>query len=229
MAKIFSPDDKDLNKSPRVTRERAFSDVDLTLDARVAPTYSSGDGDVLRKVDAAAVKQSLKNLLLTNRFEKPFRPAFGGDLGGLLFEMMDETTADKMIQQIRASVKRFEPRAIITNLKIVATPDYNQISVVIEFRVVNSQVSDTLRIKIADGGGAIPVVLPVTATPVPDEILLSEAGSRLLTFDGLLLRTDELGIIPGAILTVYDPLEFQLLTEDPNPALNELVLINEDA
>ncbi len=219
MAKIFSPDDKDPNKSPRVTRERTFSDVDLTLDARIAPTYASGDGDVLRKTDAAAVKQSLKNLLLTNRFEKPFRPAYGGDLGGLLFEMMDETTADKMIQQIRSAVKRFEPRAIITNLKIVATPNYNEISVVIEFRVVNSQVSDTLRIKIADGGGALPVVLPVTTTPAPDEILLSEAGSRMLTFDGLLLRTDELGIIPGAILTVPD--EVQLLTQ------GEIVLIVE--
>jgi phage baseplate assembly protein W len=223
MAKIFSPEDGNLSKSARVTRERTFSDVDLTLDARIAPTYSSGDGDVLRKTDAAAVKQSLKNLLLTNRFEKPFRPAFGGDLGSLLFEMMDTTTADKMIQQIRSSVKRFEPRAIITNLKIVATPDYNEISVVIEFRIVNSQVSDTLRIKLSDQGGVLPVVLPVTATPVPDEIILSEAGNRLLTFAGLLLRTDELGILDGAILTVGTNGDVQLLTQDEKVILSEQV------
>ena len=161
--------------------------------------------------------------MLTNRFEKPFRPAFGGDLSSLLFEMMDTTTADKMIQQIRASVKRFEPRAIITNLKIVATPDYNEISVVIEFRIVNSQVSDTLRIKLSDQGGVLPVVLPVTATPVPDEIILSEAGNRLLTFDGLLLRTDELGILDGAILTVGTNGDIQLLTQNEEVILSEQV------
>lgn len=220
MAKIFSNEDKDLNKSPRVVREREYSDIDLSLDARVAPTYSSGDGDILRKTDAAAVKQSIKNLLLTNRFEKPYRPNFGGNLGGLLFELMDENTADLMIGQIRAAIERYEPRAKITNLKIVATPDYNSVSVQIEFRIVNTQFSDALRVKLTETPAAAAIVPPVTKDPEPDEILKTESGSRLLTFSNLLLRADELDIIDGAILTVPD--EVQLLTED------EIVLIKED-
>jgi len=220
MAKIFSNEDKDLNKSPRVVREREYSDIDLSLDARVAPTYSSGDGDILRKTDAAAVKQSIKNLLLTNRFEKPYRPNFGGNLGGLLFELMDENTADLMIGQIRAAIERYEPRAKITNLKIVATPDYNSVSVQIEFRIVNTQFSDALRVKLTETPAAAAILPPVTKDPEPDEILKTESGSRLLTFSNLLLRADELDIIDGAILTVPD--EVQLLTED------EIVLITED-
>ena len=94
---------------------------------------------------------------------------------------MDENTTDLMINQIRAVIERFEPRVKVLSLKIVATPDYNSVSVVIEFRVINSQVSDTLRVKITDTPAA-PVVLPVTPTPEPDEIILSELGQRLVTF-----------------------------------------------
>ena len=158
--------------------------------------------------------------MLTNRFEKPYRPNFGGNLGGLLFELMDENTADLMINQIRAAIERYEPRARVTNLKIIATPDYNTVSVQIEFRIVNTQVSDALRIKLTDTPAAAPVVPPVTVDPTPDEILLTETGSRLLTFSNLLLRADELGILDGAILTVPD--EVQLLTQD------ERILIKED-
>jgi hypothetical protein len=69
----------------------------------------------------------------------------------------------------------------------------------------------------------LPVVLPVTATPVPDEIILSEAGNRLLTFAGLLLRTDELGILDGAILTVGTNGDIQLLTQNEEVILSEQV------
>ena len=214
MAKIFSNEDGNQNRSNRVIRERVFSDVDLTLDARIAPTYSNGDGDVLRKTDAASVKQALKTLLLTNRFEKPYRPLFGGNLGGLLFEMVDEDTADLMISRIKAAVDRYEPRAKITNLKIVGTPDYNSISVVLEFRIVSSNVSDTLRIKLTDTPAAAAVVPPVTPEVLPDEIIKTEAGERLLTFDNFLLRADELDILDGAILTVPDAVQILTQNED---------------
>jgi len=87
--------------------------------------------------------------------------------------------------------------------------------------VINSQVSDTLRVKITETPAAAPVILPVTPTPEPDEIVLSEAGQRLVTFGNLLLRVDELGILDGAILKPED--EQQLLTQD------ELILLVEQS
>jgi phage baseplate assembly protein W len=214
MAKIFSSEDGNLSRSNRVVRERLYSDIDLSLEARIEPTYTDGDGDILVKTDAASVKQSIKNLLLTNRYEKPYRPQFGGDLGGLLFELMDGNTGDIMVSRIKSAIQRYEPRAKILDLKIVATPDYNSVSVVLEFRIVNSQVSDQLRIRLTDTPAAAAVVLPVTPAVEPDEILLTTEGERLVTLGGDLLRADELGVLPGSLLTVGDPDAFSLLTED---------------
>jgi len=212
MAKVFSRDDGNLNSSIRVTRNRLYSDIDLSLDARLAPTYSSGDGDILRKTDAASVKQSIKTLLLTNRFEKPYQPGFGANLSELLFELIDETTGDEMIDRIINAIETYEPRAKILDLAVNASPNYNTVSVVLEFRVVNTQISDTLKVKLTESPAAATPVLPVTPEVLPDEIIKTENNERLLTFDNLLLRADELGLVDGAILTV--PEENQLLTQE---------------
>jgi len=212
MAKVFSTEDVKQNNSIRVLRERLYSDIDLTLDARIAPEFSSGDGDVLRKTDLASVKQSIKTLLMTNRYEKPYRPDFGGDLGGLLFELMDENTGDLMIKRIKTAIQAYEPRAKVLDLKITANPNSQAVTVYLEFRVINTQFSDTLRIKLTDTPVAATPILPVTPDVVPDEILKTEQNERLLTLDNVLLRTDELGLVDGAILTV--PFEDQLLSQD---------------
>ena len=212
MAKVFSTEDVKQNNSIRVLRERLYSDIDLTLDARIAPEFSSGDGDVLRKTDLASVKQSIKTLLMTNRYEKPYRPDFGGDLGGLLFELMDENTGDLMIKRIKTAIQAYEPRAKVLDLKITANPNSQAVTVYLEFRVINTQFSDTLRIKLTDTPAAATPILPVTPDAVPDEILRTEQNERLLTLDNVLLRTDELGLVDGAILTV--PFEDQLLSQD---------------
>ena len=75
MAKrAFSIEDGVLNSGTLVTaRNRVFKDIDLSIAKKPS-------GDIFKKQDAAAVKQSVKNILLTNRNEKPFTPNFGGDL-----------------------------------------------------------------------------------------------------------------------------------------------------
>jgi len=69
MAKILSTEDKDLQNSALTTsRSRVYSDIDLSF------AVNTSTGDIFKKKDAAAVKQSVKNILQTNRFEKPFKP-----------------------------------------------------------------------------------------------------------------------------------------------------------
>ena len=224
MAKVFSTEDVKLNNSIRVKRERLYSDIDLTLDARIEPDFTNGDGDVLRKTDVASVKQSIKTLLLTNRFEKPYKPSFGGNLGGLLFELMDDRTGDEMLRRINDAIEEYEPRAKIIRTQIVASPDLYSVTAIIEFRVVNTQFSDTLRVKLTETPAAATPVLPVTPPAVPDEILKSEDNNRLVTADGILLRIDGLPLIDGAILTVGSGSvdESQILTE-----INENILLIE--
>ena len=93
MSKIFSTEDGNLNSSIRVVKEREYSDIDLSLGAR-----TSTDGDVFRKTDAASVKQAVKNLIMTNRFEKPYRPNYGANLGGMLFELMSEDVGEEIVK-----------------------------------------------------------------------------------------------------------------------------------
>ena len=126
MAKIFSAEDGNLSTSVRVVRDRLYSDFDLTFEAN-----TTSGGDVYGKTDAASVKQAIKTLLLTNRFEKPYRPQFGADLGGLLFNLADADTGEEISSAIKSAIERYEPRVVITRLQVSATPDYNSIDVVV--------------------------------------------------------------------------------------------------
>jgi phage baseplate assembly protein W len=191
MPKVFSPEDGNLSSNIRVVKTRKYSDIDLTLSARTDEFgFLNGDGDILKKLDAAAVKQSIKNLLLTNHHEKPYRPKFGGNLGNRLFDLMDASTSDQIIDDIKIAIERYEPRAKITGLKVVASPDYNYLSVIIEFRVVQTGFVDVLRVGVTEQIGTIAFVPPVTPDPIFDEILLSEDSNRLLTLGGDLIGID---------------------------------------
>ena len=205
MSTIFSTEDGDLNKSIRVVKEREYSDIDLSLGAR-----TSTDGDVFRKTDAASVRQAIKNLLLTNRFEKPYRPAYGANLSALLFELANEDVGDEIIDAITNSIERFEPRARVLSVDVRATPDYNAVTATIEFRVVSTGVVETLKVSLNPTSGAgtiadIPV-LPLEVSPITiyDNIIKSERDDRLATYLGDLIKRDLLVPPTDALLTDPD-------------------------
>lgn len=191
MAKVFSTEDGNLNGSVRVIKERQYSDLDLSFAARTVT-----DGDVYRKTDAAAVKQAIKTLLLTNRNEKPYRPQFGGNLGGLLFSLADEDTGAEIANRIKNAIARYEPRAEILSLRVSATPDYNSVSVKLEFRVVSTNVVDTLELKLTDTVKASLPISSVVTQSVDDPIfdvngaVYSSTNEVITTGDGeVLVRT----------------------------------------
>lgn len=129
----FSIEDASLNSTTLVTsRTRAYVDIDLSFENRPS-------GDVYKKRDAAAVKQAIKTILLTNHFEKPFKPFFGANIQGMLFELADDETAIDVEDTIRNSIERFEPRARIQQLKTNLSPDSNSLEVTVIFKVVNTE------------------------------------------------------------------------------------------
>tara|TARA_B110000305_G_scaffold215918_1_gene253876 strand:+ start:12811 stop:13254 length:444 start_codon:yes stop_codon:yes gene_type:complete len=139
MAKLLSTEDKQAQGASLITsRQRLYSDIDLSLEA------NPNTGDVYKKTDAAAVKQAIKNLLQTNRFEKPFRPDFGADLRGLLFELADTDTSDELEEQIRGSILRYEPRVNLIKLDVDTSLDQNKLDVRIEFSIINTDQNITL-------------------------------------------------------------------------------------
>lgn len=133
--KVLSREDGGLNSATTrliTSRNRVYKDVDITFNAKP-------NGELYTKRDAAAVKQAVKNLILTNHFEKPFEPFFGGNIRALLFELADEDTEDIITEQIIDAIEAYEPRARILDIFVNSRPDNNSVAVTIEFSINNTE------------------------------------------------------------------------------------------
>jgi len=104
--------------------------------------------DVYKKKDAAAIKQSVKTIILTNYGEKPFQPLFGTDIRSMLFELFDYGVSLDVEKRVRAAIESFEPRARIRNIEVRENPNENHLDVEITFQVVNTSEIVTLNTSI---------------------------------------------------------------------------------
>ena len=138
MATKLSAEDGNLGVSTLIgTRTKLYKDIDLTF-------ANKPSGEIFKKESAAAVKQAVKNLMLTNYFEKPFQPRFGGNLREMLFDLADDDAEEDIEDRIKNAIGVFEPRAQALNVTAVATPERNSIRVTVEFRVINTQETVTV-------------------------------------------------------------------------------------
>ena len=137
-------DQGDLNTSTvKSARNKEHVDIDLNF----APKATSGD--IFKKTQLSAVKQSIKNLLMTNRLEKPFVANFGANITGMLFELADGESDYFLKKDIISTIQIFEPRVQVLNLDVKVDPDYNRLGVKLEFKIRNTnevaEFSTTLR------------------------------------------------------------------------------------
>jgi len=101
---------------------------------------------LLRKTNVDAVKQSLRNLLLTDRGERLFQPKLGGHIRGMLFENITAQTFITMQEHIKDVIEAHEPRADVIDVVVAQTFNDHEIQVTIVFRVVNVQEPVTLEL-----------------------------------------------------------------------------------
>lgn len=135
--RVLSAQDGTQNTSTLVTsRTRLYRDIDLSFTAKP-------NGEIYVKRDAAAVTQSLKNLIQTNYYEKPFQPFFGGNIRAMLFELVDEDSEEELAEQVMRAIDTYEPRAQVVGLDVTVNPDQNALSVTIEYQVVNTEETIT--------------------------------------------------------------------------------------
>lgn len=134
-------------------RNRLYTDIDLSLAVKPGVDLLDSDGqvvgnlsgDVYKKVDAAAVTQALKTLLLTNKLDKPYQPNFGANLQDFLFDNISELTRSDIAEIIRTTIKRYEPRALLTNIEIDLGPynstdsEINAITITVVFTIGNTE------------------------------------------------------------------------------------------
>jgi len=116
------------------TLKKLYSDLDLTF-KRVP-----GTNDVALRYDENAVIASIRNLLLTNFYERPFQPDVGSNLTQLLFEPATAITASILDMEIRNTIKNYEPRVAINELTVTLNEDGNAFSVYLSFYVGNNSV-----------------------------------------------------------------------------------------
>jgi len=119
-----------------IAREQSFKDVDFSF--RANPVT----GDVALKKDEQAVRQSVMNIILTNRGEKPFDPDFGSNITSQLFENFDPIIEAILDEQIRTAVQNYEPRAEIISVKVSGT-DENSMNIDVAFRIVSPSQTET--------------------------------------------------------------------------------------
>lgn len=140
--KAFSIEDGNLsNRSIISSQTRTFTDVDLKFAKKTT-------GDIFKKTNVAAVKQSIKNILMTNETEKPFKPEFGGNLQAMLFSLDTEFDDDDIKDMIISAVSIEEPRASIVDVKVNSTPDFSSVNVDVIFQVLASEEIETLNVSL---------------------------------------------------------------------------------
>ena len=101
-------------------------------------------GDILKINDEEAVKQSLRNLISTRHYERPFHPEIGCQIHGLLFENFNPVTVQVMKKAIFDTINKFEPRVTVLAVRLREKADNNEIVCDIEFRLNNSDRPITL-------------------------------------------------------------------------------------
>jgi len=142
--RAFAQEDTNLQTaSVTTTRVRQYTDIDLAFRAKPS------SGEIYKKTDAAAVRQAVKNLVQTNRLEKPFRPQYGGNLRGQLFELADRGQSDVLRRGVIENIEYFEPRAQVLEVIVSLQPDNNSLSVTIKFKVVNTEEEVTFTTTLA--------------------------------------------------------------------------------
>jgi phage baseplate assembly protein W len=117
---------------------KLYSDIDFMF------TRKPVVGDIALSYDTQAVIRSVRNLLQTKHYERPFNPNLGSNLDTLLFEPMGPMSASAMELEIRTTIKNWEPRVSLTDVSVVAYEELNAYEISLTFFLQNSATPSTI-------------------------------------------------------------------------------------
>ena len=112
-------------------REKVYTDLDFAF--RANPITS----DVSLKKDVEAVKQSVLNILLTNKGERPFLPTFGSNIRSRLFENIDSVTSLLIEEDIAFALRNFEPRVRVISVNVEEKPERNTVNITLDVEIIS--------------------------------------------------------------------------------------------
>jgi phage baseplate assembly protein W len=126
--------------TPLTRRQELYSDFykDFTL--------IPGRDDLARKVNEDAVKEAIRNIILTDKGERLFQPNIGSTVKGMLFENITPDVVVLLQERIKDALALFEPRANILEVKATSSIDSNSVEVSITFNVINRETPVTFNV-----------------------------------------------------------------------------------
>ena len=112
-------------------QQEYYSDLDLAFLAHPVT------GKLTKKTNRNAVRQSVKSLILTDFYERPFRPNLGCNVRAMLFEQFTPVTKQKLENAVREVIYNFEPRAEVIEVIAEQRDDLNLLTLSVAFYVIN--------------------------------------------------------------------------------------------
>ena len=116
----------------RVKQE--FKDISMSL--KVNPL----NDDLIALKNSSAIARSIRNIVFTRPGEKFFNPNFGSRVSESLFENVDNSSAIVIRDEIRNSIKNFEPRVKLLNVFVRPNSQFNEMNVTIEYEIIGIDV-----------------------------------------------------------------------------------------
>lgn len=126
-----------------MTKKKIYKDVGFAFDAHPVT------GDLVIKSDEDAIKQSIRNLVLTNFYEVPYHPEIGSNVYGSLFENITPLTITRLKEDITDVITKFEPRAEVIRVNVQLEND-NQIRIQIAFTILSRMEAATVEVFLKD-------------------------------------------------------------------------------
>ena len=122
----------DATQSNESTRSsRIYKDLNLNFEKNTVTK------DIQKITDVEAVKRSVRNLINTNHYEKPFHPEIGSNLRAMLFENLTPQMNHLISKQIELLTKNYEPRVRLVQVNAQPSYDRNGYLATISFYVLN--------------------------------------------------------------------------------------------
>jgi len=119
------------NKSKR--SNRIYSDLNLSF------TKNPATKDVAKLFDVQAIKRAVKNIILTNKYERPFNSDFGCNLRGFLFENITDPILVLMKDRISTAIEKYEPRVSVEDIVIKEDIENNGVNIMVSFLVTGAE------------------------------------------------------------------------------------------
>lgn len=118
-------------------KSNIFKDFDLSF------SVNPITGDLGTKSDVNSIQQSIKTLINTNFFERPFQPTLGCNIRGLLFELASPVVVNDIKTVINDVLTNYEPRIDLIEIKVSDLSDSNAYNISIIYNLKNNKTVNT--------------------------------------------------------------------------------------